>query len=192
MIIKNLGAIIDMTKESAVDVILHPVRMRIIQNLINQKLTAQQLKELLPDIPQASLYRNLKKLVETEVIHIVDEIPNRGTIEKVYSIDNPSKASIGIEDLNKFSKEDHLGLFIKFMANLMGEYERYLNQDHIDLVADGVTFRQAPMYLSEIEYAEFIKELRAVYSKVLNNKPQKGRRRRTMATIIIPEQLEEQ
>ncbi|NHC42054.1 helix-turn-helix domain-containing protein [Bacillus sp. MM2020_1] len=181
-----------MTKESAVDVILHPVRMRIIQFLINQRLTAQQLKELLPDIPQASLYRNLKKLVETGVIHIVDEIPNRGTIEKVYSIENPSKASIGPEDLNKLSKDDHLGLFIKFMANLMGEYERYLNQDHIDLVADGVIFRQASMYLSEVEYADLIKELAAVYSKVINNKPQKGRRRRTIATIIIPEQLVEE
>jgi DNA-binding transcriptional ArsR family regulator len=181
-----------MTKESAVDVILHPVRMRIIQFLINQRLTAQQLKELLPDIPQASLYRNLKKLVETGVIHIVDEIPNRGTIEKVYSIENPSKASIGPEDLNKLSKDDHLGLFIKFMANLMGEYERYLNQDHIDLVADGVTFRQASMYLSEVEYADLINELTFVYSKVINNKLQKGRRRRTIATIIIPEQLEEQ
>lgn len=181
-----------MTKESTVDVILHPVRMRIIQYLINQKLTAQQLKELLPDIPQASLYRNLKKLVETDVIHIVDEIPNRGTIEKVYSIHNPSNASIGFEDLNKLSRDDHLGLFIKFMANLMGEYERYLNQDHIDLRADGVTFRQASLYFTEVEYAEFIKELAAVYSKVINREPQKGRRRRTIATIIIPEHLKEQ
>ena len=95
-----------MTNETAVDVILHPVRMRIIQYLINQKLTAQQLKELLPDIPQASMYRNLKKLVESGVIHIVDEIPNRGTVEKVYSIHNPSKASISPEDLKKFSKEE--------------------------------------------------------------------------------------
>src|SRR3954463_15009239 len=114
-----------MMKESTVDVILHPVRMRIIQYLINQQLTAQQLKELLPDIPQASLYRNLKKLVETEVIHIVDEIPNRGTVEKVYSIHDPSKTSISPKDLNKLTKDDHLSLFIKFMANLMGDYERY-------------------------------------------------------------------
>jgi hypothetical protein len=181
-----------MMKESTVDVILHPVRMRIIQYLINQKLTAQQLKELLPDIPQASLYRNLKKLLVTEVIHIVDEIPNRGTIEKVYSIHNPSKASIDPEDLNKLSSDEHLSLFIKFMANLMGEYERYLNQEHIDLIADGVSYRQASMYLSEEEHSQFRKELVAVYSKVITNEPKKGRRRRTIATIIIPEATKEQ
>ncbi|MBV7506925.1 helix-turn-helix domain-containing protein [Bacillus sp. sid0103] len=180
-----------MTNESTVDVILHPVRMRIIQYLINQQLTAQQLKEFLPDIPQASLYRNLKKLVETKVIHIVGEIPNRGTIEKVYSIQNPNKVSIGPEDLNKLSRDEHMSLFIKFMANLMGEYDRYLDQDSIDLVADGVTFRQASIYLSEEEYTEFVKELAAVYLKVTNNEPKKGRRRRTVATIMIPEKMKE-
>ncbi|MEH7076763.1 helix-turn-helix domain-containing protein [Neobacillus drentensis] len=181
-----------MTNETAVDVILHPVRMRIIQYLINQKLTAQQLKELLPDIPQASMYRNLKKLVESGVIHIVDEIPNRGTVEKVYSIHNPSKASISPEDLKKFSKEDHMSLFIKFMANLMGEYERYLEQESIDLVADGVSFRQTSLFFSEEEYADFINELSSIYLKVLKNEPKEGRRRRTVATIMIPEKKNEQ
>lgn len=178
-------------KESTVDVILHPVRMRIIQTLINQKLTANQLKELLHDIPQASMYRNLKKLVEAEVIHIVDEIPNRGTVEKVYSIHDPNKSILGVEQLSNLSKDEHMGLFIKFLANLMGEYERYLNQEKIDIVADGVSFRQASMYLSDEEYAEFSNELVAVYTKVLPNQPKKGRKRRTVATIIIPDQYKE-
>ncbi|WHY75555.1 helix-turn-helix domain-containing protein [Neobacillus sp. WH10] len=181
-----------MTLENTIDVILHPVRMRIIQALINQQITAYQLKEILPDIPQASLYRHIKKLVEAEVIHIVNEIPNRGTVEKVYSIHDPNKAVIGPEELNKLSKDEHLGLFIKFMANLMGEYERYLNQEKIDLAGDGVSFRQTTLYLNDEEFAEFIKEMAAVYTKVTLNKPQKGRRRRTLATIIIPNQAKDQ
>jgi DNA-binding transcriptional ArsR family regulator len=189
IIIIKMGAI--KMKESTVDVILHPVRMRIIQTLINQKLTANQLKELLHDIPQASMYRNLKKLVEAEVIHIVDEIPNRGTVEKVYSIHDPNKSILGVEQLSNLSKDEHMGLFIKFLANLMGEYERYLNQEKIDIVADGVSFRQASMYLSDEEYAEFSNELVAVYTKVLPNQPKKGRKRRTVATIIIPDQYKE-
>ncbi|MFK9092825.1 helix-turn-helix domain-containing protein [Bacillus salipaludis] len=181
-----------MAIENTMDVILHPVRMRIIQSLINQQITAQQLKELLPDIPQASLYRHIKKLVEAEVIHIVDEIPNRGTVEKVYSIHDPNKAVISPEELNKLSKDEHMGLFIKFMANLMGDYERYLNQGKIDLVGDGVSFRQTSLFLSNEEFAEFRRDLIAVYTKVTENKPQKGRRRRTLATIIIPDREKEQ
>ncbi|GHI01513.1 helix-turn-helix domain-containing protein [Neobacillus kokaensis] len=173
--------------ESIIDVILHPVRMRIIQNLINQQLTPQQLKEILPDIPQASLYRNIKKLVESEVIYIVDEIPNRGTVEKVYSIQDPNKSLIGSEELKQMSKDEHLSLFMKYMANLMGEYERYLNQDNFDLAADGVTFRQTSLFLSEEELTDFIKELREVYAKYTQYKPENGRRRRTVGTIMIPE-----
>ncbi len=179
-------------KVSTVDVILHPVRMRIIQSLINQQITAQQIKELLPDIPQATLYRHIKKLVEAEVIHIIDELPNRGTVEKVYSIQDPNKATIDTDELNKLSKNEHMGLFIQFMANLMGEYERYLQQEKVNLVEDGVTFRQTSLYLSDEEFPEFIKELAAVYLKVTQNKPQPGRRRRTLATIIIPDQKNEQ
>lgn len=180
-----------MVKESTVDVILHPVRMRIIQYLINQQLTAQQLKEVLPDIPQASLYRNLKKLVDAEVIHIVDEIPNRGTVEKVYSMQNPKSGLIGPNEINNLPKEEKMGLFIKYMANLMGEYERYLDQEEVDFAADGVSFRQASLYLNDEEFIEFAKELAAVYSKVISNQPEKGRRRRTLATMIIPEQKKE-
>lgn len=178
-------------KESAADVILHPVRMRIIQLLINQELSAQQLKEILRDIPQASLYRNIKKLVEAEVIHVVDEIPIRGTIEKVYSIHDPSKASFGQEELMKMSKDEHMSLFIKFFANLMAEYDKYLSNEKIDFLKDGVTFRQATLYLNEEEFKEFLSELVAVFSKVIKNKPEIGRRRRTIGTIIIPGENQE-
>jgi DNA-binding transcriptional ArsR family regulator len=180
-----------MVKESTVDVILHPIRMRIIQSLINQQMTAQQLKELLPDIPQASLYRHLKRLGEAGVIHIIDEIPNRGTIERVYSLQDPAKATISADKLNSFTKDEHLDLFFKFLANIMGEYERYLNQDKIDLVRDGVSFRQTSVFLDDKEFAQFIQDLSQVYERVSQNKPEKGRRRRTLATIIIPEQKDE-
>jgi DNA-binding transcriptional ArsR family regulator len=174
-------------KESTVDVILHPVRMRIIQTLINQKLTAQQIKEMLHDLPQASLYRNLKKLVEAEVIHVVEEIPVRGTVEKVYSIHNPNRSLLSPEELNQLSREEHMGFFIKFLANLMGEYERYLQQHTINLREDGVSYRQASLYLNDEEFKQFTGELIEVYAKVLKNEPMKGRRRRMLATIIIPE-----
>ncbi|WP_042454172.1 helix-turn-helix domain-containing protein [Neobacillus dielmonensis] len=176
--------------ESSVDVLLHPVRMRIIQHLINQQLTSQQLMERLPDIPQASLYRNIKKLSDAGILHIVNEIPIRGTVEKVYSIHNPNTSLSGTVDISRMSKDDQMGVFIKFMANLMGEYDRYLNQENIDFRADGVTFRQTSLYLNDHEFEEFIVDLRDVYSKFSQNKLQEGRRRRTLATIIIPGEKE--
>lgn len=173
-------------KESMVDVIMHPVRMRIIQKLINHQLTAQQLMELLPDIPQASLYRNIKKLVDAEVIHIVEETPIRGTVEKLYSIHNPATATLDPEEVKNLSKDEQMSIFIKYLVNLMGEFERYLTEGNVDYIADGVSFRQATLYLSDEEFRGFLDELRAVYAKALEKKSAKGRRSRTFANIIIP------
>lgn len=172
--------------ESKSDLILHPVRMRILQSLINQRLSVQQLKDYLPDVPQATLYRHLKKLSEAEIIHVVDEIPNRGTVEKIYSL-QVDNAVISANEFANMSSDEHMTLFIKYMANILGEFENYTKQDQYNILEDGVSFRQANIYLTDEEFTEVTKEMAGTFTKVLYNKPAPGRKRRTFATIIIPE-----
>lgn len=40
-----------------VDLLLHPVRLRVVQALLGQEMTPQQLVDALGDVPQATLYR---------------------------------------------------------------------------------------------------------------------------------------
>ncbi|KAA0547649.1 helix-turn-helix domain-containing protein [Bacillus sp. BGMRC 2118] len=177
--------------ESKVDILLHPVRMRILQSLVSENLTVQQMKERLPDIPQATLYRHLNKLFEAGVIFVIQEQQVRGTVEKLYSI-TPKEADITNNDIQRYSKEQYMELFMKYMANLLGEYERYVSQDKVDFEKDGVSLRQATMYLSDDEFQDFIHELRGVYAKILPNKPSAERRKRIFANIIIPEAREKE
>lgn len=177
--------------ESKVDILLHPVRMRIIQSLVSENLTVQQMRERLPDIPQATLYRHLNKLFDAGVVFVVQEQQVRGTIEKVYSL-TQKEASITNEDIRNFSKEQYMDLFMKYMANLLGEYERYVSQDSVDFEKDGVSLRQASLYLSDDEFMNLIKELGQVYAKVLNNEPAPDRKKRIFANIIIPEAKEKE
>ncbi|SFA90992.1 MULTISPECIES: helix-turn-helix domain-containing protein [unclassified Bacillus (in: firmicutes)] len=172
--------------ESKSDLILHPVRMRILQSLINQRLSVQQLKEFLPDVPQATLYRHLKKLSDAEIIHVVDEIPNRGTVEKIYAL-QADNAVISPNEIANMSSDEHMTLFIKFMANILGEFENYTKQDNYNILEDGVSFRQANIYLTDEEFANVTKEMAGALTKVLYNKPTTERKRRTFATIMIPE-----
>lgn len=165
------------------DLILHPVRMRIIQVLLNGDSSAQEMKKYLPDIPQATLYRHLKKLADGGIIRVAAETPIRGAVEKVYSLETDISA---VQAENQPSKEELLGYFIKFTSNLVGEFEAYLHDDEVDLAKDGVSFRQASIYMDDDEFESFVKELRAAFTKVIGNKPI-GRKRRTIATIIIPE-----
>jgi DNA-binding transcriptional ArsR family regulator len=171
---------------SKAKLILHPVRMKIVQTLIgNKELNVQQISTRLKEVPQATLYRHLNKLLEAEVLKVVKENQIRGTIEKIYALNEHELSNK--EDLEKVSKDEHLNLFLTFMTHLLGQYESYLQQDEIDLIKDGVSYRQAMVYLSDQEFQEFITELSQVFKKVMDNEPSNERTVRHISTICIPD-----
>src|SRR5579872_4471018 len=104
-------------KRSKADLIIHPVRLRVLQALTRRALTAQQLASALPDIPQATLYRHLAALRAGEVITVVEERPVRGTVEKRYAVVEGG-STISAEDLAAAGREDHLRYFRAFIASL--------------------------------------------------------------------------
>lgn len=174
-------------KNSKAKLILHPVRMKIIQALLGgQKLTVQQMLDIVKDVPQATFYRHLNKLVDAEVITVVEEHQVRGTIEKVYAV-NLQKANVTADDLKETSNEEHLNYFLTFLMNLLGDFEQYLQGDNIDLMKDGVSYRQTKLHLNDEEFVQFITEIRSVYERAAQKTPSLERRTRTVATIIIPE-----
>jgi predicted ArsR family transcriptional regulator len=174
-------------KESKADLILHPVRMRIIQSLSSQRsLTVQQIAELLPDIPQATLYRHLNKLHKSGLLSIVKKRKIRGAVEKVYALEEQA-ANITHEDMAHATPDDHMRYFMTYLATLMGDFSRYLAQENFNMLEDGVMYRKATMHLSDEEFQEFLQDLAAVYQKALEKKPSKERKARQIATMIIPE-----
>lgn len=177
--------------EKKAEVILHPVRMRIIQCLVSRKrMTPYQLQEEMPEVPQATLYRHVRKLKDAGILVVADERHNRGATEKVYML--PEHAAILTqEDLQHATAEDHLTYFINFAAHLIGEYGRYVQQSDIDLIRDGVSYRQVPLYLNEEENLEMLYAIRDIYKKYADNGPGDGRRRRLITTIAHPEGKQE-
>lgn len=171
---------------SKADVILHPVRMRIIQSLIKRSLTSQELLNWLPDIPQATLYRQIKILTESDMIYICNERKIKGTFERTYAV-NKQQATISPNEALQFSKEDHLKYFITYTMDLLQIVEEYLQKDTLDMQKDGFGYRQVDLYLDDEEFREFSKDYVAFIEKYRNNEPNDDRRRRTLATIIVPE-----
>lgn len=173
-------------KNSKTKLILHPVRMKITQSLLNgKKLNVQQIAERLTDVPQATLYRHLNKLLEADVIEVVQENQIRGTVEKVYGLKEQSINSP--EEFKNFSKDQHLELFFTFTTQLVGLYENYLNLGEVDLLKDGVSYRVANLNLTDEEFIELVKNISSLYQKAMLNEPTPERKRRNFATIIIPE-----
>ena len=168
------------------DLILHPLRMRIIMTIVGKQLTAQQLALTMPDIAQATLYRHLNKLAKGGVLAVVEERPVRGTLEKVYAL-NEQGAFLGAADIADFTKDDHMRYFTAFVAILLGEFSQYLDsKEKPDLVADGVAYTKVAMYLSDEEFMNMAKQMNEALGSTLQNLPAPGRKRRMFTNIILP------
>jgi len=148
-------------------------------------LTPQQVAAVLPDVPQATLYRQIERLYRGGALAIADERRIRGAVERTYVLAEGG-ASVSPEDLAKSSREDHLGYFTAFAAGLIGQFAQYLERSEIDLVKDGVGYRQVVLTLSDEELVEMAHALNAALGRFLAQEPGPNRTRRMLATVLFP------
>jgi DNA-binding transcriptional ArsR family regulator len=168
------------------DLLLHPVRLRIVQAFLGDRaLTTSALAAELSDIPPASLYRHVAKLVDAGVLAVVAERRVRGALERTYVL-RLSAAAIGPDELAEMSVEDHRQAFMAFVAALLGDYDRYLASGDIDLIRDGVTYRIAGLWLDDSEFLAMMRDLTKVLAARLTNAPKPGRTRRILGYVLLP------
>jgi hypothetical protein len=171
---------------TSADLLLHPVRLRIVQAFLGDRaLTTTALRAELPDVPAASLYRHVARLVAGGVLAVVAERRVRGAVERTYVL-RSSAASVSLDELAKMTPDEHRQAFLAYVAALIGDFDRYLARGDIDLLRDGVTYRLAGMWLSDAELTKLAHELIAVVQPRLANAPKRGRKRRIFGTILLP------
>lgn len=172
--------------DSKVDLILHPVRMRILMAMAGQQMTAAQLTKALPDVAQATLYRHISRLVDGGALLVVAERPVRGATEKVYELVG-EQAMLSAADVAGLDKDDHLRLFTTFVISLLSDFSHYLeNADPIDLAADGVGFHTIPLYVSDEELVILSDGLQALIGPLMQNQLRPDRRRRHLSMVLMP------
>lgn len=160
--------------------------MRIVFALLDQNLTPQQIGELLEDVPQATLYRHISKLVEGLVLEIVEERPVRGTVEKVYSL-NKAAANFDLTDLEKVSNEDLMRYFTSFTVGLMADFARYVRYRKGAGYAENMfSFRQIPFYATPEELTELGNEMYPALLKASERLPAPDRKRLVYSSVLIP------
>ncbi|MER5644860.1 helix-turn-helix domain-containing protein [Streptosporangium sp. NPDC002524] len=172
---------------STADLLLHPVRMRILQTLFDtDPMTTGQLRDRLPDIAPATMYRHIAVLTDAGVLEVVDERRVRGTVERSYRV-RPEQAEVGPAARAAMTREDHQRAFTTFAVSLMADFSRYLAREDADPVSDGVVYRQAAVCLTEDEFATMVEEIeRAVLSRVSHPEGD-GRTRRIVSLVVVPD-----
>ena len=167
------------------DIILHPVRLQILQTLPGAERTTQEIADSLPGIPASSIYRHLKKLLEGGLIEVAETRPVRGVQEKVYRLSQP--AHLSAADMAAATKEDHLRYFTTYVASLLQAFANYLDQTgSLDLTADRTGYTEVSFYSTPSEFDQIQAGINQALLPHLQNSPTEGRVRRKLAVITHP------
>lgn len=106
-----------------IELVLHPVRMRVVLALANRVLTTQQLVDLMPDVAQTTLYRHINLLLEGGILTIVRESKVRGTVERELTLVKDA-GRIDMETSATLSPEQHEQIFTTFLAMLLADFRQ--------------------------------------------------------------------
>ena len=168
-----------------VELLLHPVRLRIVHALSGGRVvTTADLCARLPDVSQATVYRQVGTLTDAGILEVAGEQRVRGFVERSYRL-RPERAVISAEKAASATADDHRRVFATAMAVLLAEFGSYLDGDP-DPAADLVGYRQHAIWLTEDERAKLIAGLREAILPVIGNEPGEGRAPHLLSPILFP------
>jgi len=110
-----------------IELVLHPVRMRMILAIATRVLTTQQLANLLPDVAQTTLYRHINLLLEGGILTVVRESKVRGTVERELALVKGA-GRIDMETSTTLPPQQQEQLFTAFVAALLADFKRAQSQ----------------------------------------------------------------
>ncbi|MEE2030902.1 helix-turn-helix domain-containing protein [Rhodococcus chondri] len=173
-----------MTNTSPIaDVVLHPVRLRIVQQLGGRQLTTAELRKALPHVTQATLYRHVAALIDAEIVTVVDERRVRGTIERTLAL-GERMAHVGHDDLDAMSDAELRSAFLTFLSTLSESFDKFLESEDRNL-RNYLGFGTTPLYVTTDDLAEIqtkLAELLAPYQTDAGD----DRTRVDLTTAVIP------
>lgn len=173
-----------MSKTEA-DLILHPVRYRILQTLVGRELNTQQIAEENPALPISSLYRHLKTLLDAGLVQVAETKLVKGIAEKVYTVGDVPMVTE--EEFTRYSKEEHQQFFAGYLSYLLRGFSDFIYaREEIDLKEERMGFTDAVFYASKEEMDLIGEFLMKQVESLKKNKPGKGRQRQMLSIITFP------
>lgn len=169
------------------DLILHPARLRIMTEFGGRQMTPRELASVLPEIPQATLYRHIKALLDGGILEVVGEQEVNGSIERTYAVVKGS-GRLSSEELQALSPDEHLRYFTIYAVKLIEDFAQYLRDAKSEHIGrDGMSYSTASIYLNDVERAQFQEEVVTLIGRVMSNAPAPDRKRYNLSSIVIPD-----
>ena len=170
--------------DSTAHLVLHPVRLRIIQTLLGgRRLTTAQMAKELDGVTTATLYRQVATLADAGILDVVGERRVRGAVERTYEL-HVEASELTPEELAEMTPDEHRQTFAAFVSGLLANFESYTKTGDVDLYRDRIGYRQTALWLTDEEVEELAAEIRAAVAERAGYERGPGRRRRMLSTIV--------
>jgi len=172
--------------ERLLEALTNPIKNRILIEVSEQgRATAKTLAQKHGNIPQATLYRYLKKMTDDGILEIVETRQVRNVTEKIYSLAVDLEADIE-KMIEENSGEAYFKLFQQFTIGLLKEFHVYSQKENIDLLNDGSGFRVTSINASLDEITQLSKDINALIAPYRENEATPDRQARSLAVIFTP------
>lgn len=136
------------------DIIMNPIRMRIIQFLSKvKKTTTNELCKNISDIPRTTIYRHIKILIDNNIVKVISEQKIRGSSERTIALN--------IQEITKHNTvENGAQNAFGFLMNNYGKFEKYFNSSNPNPSKDKIFLNNTILMMSDKEFNQFLESLR--------------------------------
>lgn len=165
------------------EVLLNPVRMRIIQELAMHAggLTSTDICNSIEDVPRTTMYRHIQLLLGHQIIKVVAERKVRGSLERTLMLN--------IETLKGHNTSENLAQnALGFLLQQYAKFDVYARSGDVNPGRDRLFLNNTVLMLTDGEYDEFLSGLQKLLVSYSNRKHE-GRRVRDISIISSPEVL---
>lgn len=167
------------------EIMLNPVRMRIIQTLATRAgITANEICERISDVPRTTLYRHINILLEANVLTVVAEKKIRGSYERTLALNMD-----GIVHHN--TSENIPQQAFSFLMNIYTKFEKYFSGENNLPGNNKIFFNNTVMMMDDQEFDQFLSELQTLLVKYHNDVAD-GRKPRDISIISSPVENEDE
>lgn len=159
------------------EVVMNPVRQRIFQYfLLHETGTVKELKQALPDVPSASLYRHIKILADHAILMVVDENRIRGTVESIYQLNKDALAT-----------EDESGNAVQMsLLGICASFARYFAKGDAEPKKDMLLLTNCTLLLTDEEFSSFLSEINEIALRYMKAEVTERSKTRKITLISAP------
>jgi len=167
------------------DLIIHPVRIRILSALHQETLTTAEIHARFPDVSLRTLYRHLEELVVGGALEVAETRRVRGAVEQRFRLARPPLLSA--EDRQRAVPQDWQRFFTLITSLLNAEFATFVHTRH---GSEGLSLTNA-VRLSEVvatpeQIDTLVKDLTTRADQVVGETTDSARVRYRIGLFVFP------